>query len=349
MPPGLPIPSVPGGRADDPILGALRELTKSLNEVGKLLAGSVKSGGGLPSAGSSIGPSPAGVLGGVGAALGKVGLIATAAVGGIVGLGAALGGLVSKATPAVFEQFSLALNDLMAVIGRTLVPLFQTVFIPLVRTLADAFLELTPIFHGIITAIQPVVKVLIELLGEVLAGALQVLGSVVQTVAPYVLAFARVITEAIRTIMNWARQLLAMVGVDVPGLKPGASTGAAVRSASHMDPLEAVKAAQRAAFSLGTASSDPMLTATKGIYEKADEIYKWLKEELFTWLQGLPDALAALLRGGVGGFAESTRTAIDKAVDWYDRTAPDIGGKSVIGPVVDFIGESAFARLIRGE
>lgn len=122
-----------------------------------------------------------GAFGGAGA---MVGGAATAALGvGVVGFGAALTAVttsvkmagqvinsmasyVAKFSPATAEQMNLVFNDLQAVIGKALLPVFNAA-IPIVRQFADfinfAMNALTPSIGIVTEAFQAIIPPLIEL------------------------------------------------------------------------------------------------------------------------------------------------------------------------------------------
>lgn len=213
----------------------------------------------------------------------------------ILVFGEALGGLVNKANPAVFQQFTLAVNDLMAVIGRALVPLFETVVIPVIRMAADSLMDLAPAGAALAAALQP----LVELIGGAFGVAVGILAEAIKFVSPLIMVFARVLNDVGKIVGNAVRELLALIGISLPafGGKPGASVGAATRQAGHSGIDDVVKQAQRAAFSLGNAQNDPMgkmANAMDGVKSRADEIYKRL-EDMIAHIDELPAAIGEFI------------------------------------------------------
>lgn len=236
-------------------------------------------------------------LGGLGKAIAALGVAATGPTAAIIGMGQVLSGFVAKANPAVFEQFTLAMNDMMAVIGQALVPIFQTVVIPVVRAAADALTQLAPAGAALAAALEP----LIGLIGDAFAGAMGILAEAVRAAAPVILAFGSILRDVVRFVSNGVRELLSLVGIDLPGagVKAGASVGAAARQASHMDPTEAVRAAQRSAFSLGTASGDPMgkmADAMAATRSEAAAIKDFITNRLPQLIMELPRKIAEAAR-----------------------------------------------------
>ena len=261
-------------------------------------------------------------LGTLAGAIEAVGVLLAAAAGptaAILALGEALSGLVAKANPAVFQQFTLAVNDLLAVIGAALVPLFNTVFIPVIRMAADSLMQLAPAGQALAVALQP----LVELIGDAFAVAVGILAEAIKAISPVVMAFARILNDVVRFIGRQIRELLALIGINLPefGGKPGASVGAAVRQAGHTSVEDVVKQAQRASFSLGTAANDPMgqmANMAKEIKARADEIYKFLQDlpdligayiaelpgEIWEFIKTLPAEFERLFHQGEKGFGD---------------------------------------------
>jgi hypothetical protein len=114
-------------------------------------------------------------------------------------------------------------------------------------------------------------------------------------------AFARVIADVVKFVADGVRQLMAMIGInlpDTPGVKPGSSVGAATRQASHSGIDDVVKQAQRSAFSLGTASKEDPAAKTANfageIAKRADEIYNFIRDlpgKMWEYIQKLPELI----------------------------------------------------------
>ena len=319
-------------------------------------------------------------IGATGKAFGSIVGAAGVAVLAILAIATALAGMVQKANPAVYDQLQLAMNDLMAVIGQALVPIFQNVVIPVIRMVGDTLMGLAPIggaiatvlkplvavlgvvfevvgkilsviggvleqlapslnalgeaFLAIVQAVEPVISLVIDLISGALSVAVGALAKVLEAVIPYIVAIARVVGDVVKTVVGWVRQLLSFIGIDLPevaGTKPGSSVGAAARSAQHMDPMEALKQAQRSAYSLGTASgTDPAKAtsdAAKKISDRADQIYKFIQElpqKMWDFIKQLPEMIARAIKGLARSVVEGAGEAIGKAESFYDRHAPDI-------------------------
>lgn len=196
------------------------------------------------------------VLKGFGAAMAGIAAIGPATLATLGGIGGALGVFVSKANPAVFEQFTLALNDTLAVIGQGLAPVLQVVT-EMMRMFGDTLAVFSRDVGGalavILQSLMPVFEVFLEAFAQV--------GTLVADVLKQVAPAIRFIMEGIRDVFNWigdkVKWLLSLVGVELssPDIKRGASAGAATRSASIGSVADLVSKAQTSAFSLGNASS----------------------------------------------------------------------------------------------
>lgn len=349
------------GVLKDSVVGAVTSVGTAFKDMGAAITSVLLSSKSLLTSFADIGKA----ITSFGKSVGSMGLALGAVGGAVVGIGMALGEFVKKANPAVFDQFMLAVNDLMGVIGKALVPLFQTVFIPIVRLLGDVLMNLAPlgtalaqamkpvmevfnvigeivgralakvgevamnlapvfetlgnVFLTVVGAIQPIFDLLIDLLGGVLVEAAKLLAEAAKMAAPFIMAFARVISDVVQFISNGIRQLLALIGIDLPnapGVKPGSGVGAAARQASHSGLEDVVKQAQRTAFSLGTASKEDPAQKTAnhaaGIAKRADEIYSFIRElpskmwefiknlpqMIWDFMKDLPDLIAKAIRGG---------------------------------------------------
>ncbi len=84
-------------------------------------------------------------------AVGAIGRVAFGALAGLSGIGATIGGTAGLASPAMMQQFTLAMRDLGAVVGRILLPVFDA-FIKTIRGLADFIISLPPGVKSLATA-----------------------------------------------------------------------------------------------------------------------------------------------------------------------------------------------------
>src|SRR5690348_4908193 len=279
---------MPDPKPQSQLTGSLGGLQKTLEELGNTVANNVTSPIKLLN-------REFGSLGDVVKGAGKALAAMAGPTAAVMAFGEAVSGLVAKANPAVFQQFTLAMDDLMAVIGRALVPIFETVVIPVIRMAADSLMELAPAGAALAAALQP----LVELIGGAFAVAAHVLAEGIKLVAPVIMVFARVLTDVVRFVSRGIRDLLSLIGITLPefGGKPGGGVGAATRQAGHSSIDDVVKQAQRASFSLGTAQNDPMgemANATKEIKARADQIYQSLLD-LIKNIDQIPDKIGSYL------------------------------------------------------
>lgn len=181
--------------------------------------------------------------------------IAATAADAIARFGSSIAGLVAKANPVVAEQFTLALNDTLAVIGQALMPVLQVVT-QLMRLFGDAIASFSGELGSVLGEIAQALMPIFELMAEALA----ISGKVISAVLQFVMPAIRFIVEGIRTIFDWwirlVKDALSFIGIEIgdSAIKKGASVGAAVRSASTGDVEGVLRKARESALSLGAAS-----------------------------------------------------------------------------------------------
>ena len=169
-------------------------------------------------------------LGGVGKALGSLGTAATAAVSGVIELGKALSHMVGLANPVIASQFALALNDLMAVIGQALIPVFK-LLTELVRAWADTVItyasDMGATVGQILRPFVDVIKVGFDLLGRVgqqFAKLLDAVGPAVQSIGAVVLqvveAFAPLVNLVVELLGGALGAALKVLGAAVEAIAP---------------------------------------------------------------------------------------------------------------------------------
>lgn len=123
-----------------------------------------------------------GAIGAAGKALVGLGVAAQAAGQAVLGAGQAMAGFVAKANPAALQMFERAVEDLTAVVGQALTPVFNLVTQG-VRLLADALTPLAPIGATIAQAMQPAIATS-KIFADFLAQGIGQFGKVVAGVAP---------------------------------------------------------------------------------------------------------------------------------------------------------------------
>lgn len=168
-----------------------------------------------------------------GQALDALAAAAHRVVGGFDRLGSAFGRFVEAAAPAEMMRFQIAIRDLAASFGKIFEPVIlaatefanilnqfitslQPVVGPLIKQLADAFLEIA---KAVLDAVAPIIESLIPIF--------QLLADVV---LPPIVAVFRALSDAIRAVINWIRSWLGMRPLSE---RPSESTGPRTFAASQ--------------------------------------------------------------------------------------------------------------------
>src|SRR5262245_29991957 len=157
------------------VTDALRTKSEKILKATAAIAG-LTGQGGIAGFGGAIG----GIFGGV------TGAAAGAAVGG------AAGGAVGKFSPGTMERLSYAFDDLTAVLGERLMPIFETVVVPVVRLFGDVLESILPSGQEFAEILKPVTDFLADLrdalasiapvIHDVLVVGLKALGIALQVV-----------------------------------------------------------------------------------------------------------------------------------------------------------------------
>jgi len=238
-------------------------------------------------------------LGEVVRAFGAVASVApkVAAAAGV--LGSLISGVVAKANPAVAQQFTLALNDTLAVIGQALVPVLR-VLTRLMRSFGDTLQSFAGGVGEALASILDSLMPLFQVFLDVFARAGELVAGVLQFVAPLV----KIAAEGIRTVFEWigkaVRYLLDLIGIEVSEsrVRPGSSVGAAVRQAGVSSVSGVIQQAQISALQLGNASTSyGKMTAdnTAQLIVRADSIVgkiEWMVRNIEQMPRLIGDAVA---------------------------------------------------------
>jgi hypothetical protein len=277
-----------------------------------------------------------------------LGLAAAApvAAAAVAAVGLAMVQFVGKANPAVAEQFNLALNDVMAVIGQALTPVLQVVT-QVTRLFGDALAGVLPALGAVLGEIASSLMPIFEALFEAFAISLGFLADVLKIVAPVI----KIIADGIKTVFDWwlraIKYLLGLVGIELgdTSIKKGSSTGAAVRQAGHDSVEGLIKKAQASAFSLGTASGPnyAKMTAdnTAGALGKLDALADKLTALPENLAQRIVDAMNPF-KGDDGGGPN----LFDRITDPAGSAARDYARERDTGGGLGLVGE--FARRAMG-
>ena len=129
----------------------------------------------IPALADSMGKLATGMLGPL------TGIIQTA-ITPLRGIQDAIAPFINALNPALMEQLNLAFNDLMAVVGRALVPIVGAL-IPVVRLLGDALVPVS-------AALMPVFESLAKVLMNLASAVIPVMTGVIQAMIPHIQAFA---------------------------------------------------------------------------------------------------------------------------------------------------------------
>ncbi len=294
-----------------------------------------------------------GVIGALGHVVGAFGEVKNA----ITSLGNAVAPFVKMANPGLVQKFTMASDDLTAVMGRALIPIMEFAT-QNVRMFADAFMalsgplsrafssrlgEISKMFQSLFRTLEPVIDVLGAVWDAVsaIARPLMILGGILQKSILFPLELGlRLIAELMKPVLGLIEAFATLFGDlmeiissaldkvlqdirDFFGIKTiaGKSVGAAVRPASIGSIEDYGKRAQQAAFSLGTAGSAAEQTSSA-----AKEILAVMKaawQVIKAFIDSLPtkpsEAVAAAAdRGREAGRAVAGDTVADLAEDAWD-------------------------------
>jgi type VI secretion system secreted protein VgrG len=281
----------------------------TLSQVGKLATGAAKEA--IPAtstagaatattaAGATVAAAPASgaasALTAVSAALGPIGIAATAAAVALDIVGKTLKDafaetqhLVSKANPAVMKRFTLAFDDMEAVVGHRLTPVMETAtkitreigdvlatVLPNTSEMRDVLAPLGDTFKDVVQATKP----LIFAMKEGLSAALHELATTVQFTAG-------VTSGATEHWRQWAKRM---------GMEMESSMGAAARPAKVQGIESYLNSAYASALSSG--GNDPGQQTAKNTKEATD-----ILKEVREFLRGFGGAAAAGGQRAVEGF-----------------------------------------------
>lgn len=139
------------------------------------------------------------------------------ATGAIAGLGSVLGTLVGKAAPVEVEKFQIALNDTLAVIGRALIPVMQTMT-ELMRLAGDTFATFTGLVSGFLAAAMVPLTAVFRAFFDVAGRVGAALGKVLAAATPILAGLAESFTAIFSAVSPVINLLIDLIG----GLLAGA-------------------------------------------------------------------------------------------------------------------------------
>ncbi len=215
------------------------------------------------------------------------------------GAGNAIGEFTKKANPAQFQKFELAMDDLMAVIGKALAPAMEFIT-GIVRMLADTFMiliepiqklldailkPLMTVFEALFSAIAPILEIigqLVETFASVLGPVLEAFAAIIKVIFAVLEPFLRIIQALLEPFMDIIKEIGKVIGEVVKEIvkvietvvramrslfggdrKRPSSVGAAARPATISGVEEYGKKAQQAAFSLGITTENYQKTSSE--------------------------------------------------------------------------------------
>jgi hypothetical protein len=334
------------------LVPVLAQFTQVIRSVASAIAGTTEQGREV------IAAMAAGVAGLIafGAAMELISAIATGGIGPVIGaLAGAIGGalLASGKLQPIFDMLASSASGFLDQIGGALdvaTSLFQGLM-PVIGEvmgmiggfasyLIDAFQQALPAIMALAETVLAVAKPLMmiaSLMNAVLVEGLLALGKAFLFIAPVIVLVADVIGQAIKTIMGWVQQLLAMIGIELDlnfstrGSGPKGATGqplAPVRPAAYSTSMDDLRKAQAAAFSIGGAGAkkDPAIDTAKNtntIAKQAEEMKNMLRE-LFKYL---PEWITVALPNMV---YERMKMLANDVGNWTGRAAANASTKEIV-------------------
>lgn len=250
-----------GGGAKGGLAGALGAAVGGPGGAG---VGAGMAAGGTAAAGAAAG-----------AAGGPVGLAIVAAVAGIEGFKKALSSLVETLTegarlanPHAFTLLNIAMEDTMAVVGRTVVPLVQ-MFTQGMRGLGDILANILPNEFEVREAMAGMSKSLGEMITAFKGVATEVGPVIREGLLLAIRELAAAFTIAAKTsalFYTQMRKIIRLLGLGAPDefQQQRSSAGAAARPTRFMGFEEYAKSIQAAGF-MGGGIQDPMNRVADGL------------------------------------------------------------------------------------
>lgn len=211
--------------------------------------------------------------------------------------------LVGLARPAAVQQFTLAFNDAMAVIGRGMLPILQA-FTRAMRGVGNTYARLEPVINSVSQHVAAAIDKVFGELSKVWAES----GPAIELLAE---AFKVVVSGAVKVYLAFMRvgqiflrvwnQIARVLGFRGDSLKQNASSfGASTRDVKYVSSAEDVSrdVTTRALAQILNAGKKPdtELDALKGIDGLIQQVLEFLrqfptKEDIKNFLAGLVDAI----------------------------------------------------------
>lgn len=294
----------------DAVNGLLGKVGSSLNTLGGSLGpvalGFDAAGGAIKGLGSAVSLIP-----GVGQALGPMISGLSMLPDLLKGITDTLVGFAAKASPAQFQMWAMALEDVQGVIGGTFLPVLELMRDG-VRLFGDALASILPTAGEAREAMAPLRESLQELfgtireyvgeMGPVLRHGLLVAIRLVSTGLGYMVQGLRMFYQWLQPFWTWLRDVLGLRGEE--GLR--SSVGAAARQAHMGGAEEYQRQLQLSAYTQpGAATAATMPATMMNIQRSIDRIADWLANPFVALLGAMPPELA----GAITDALEMTRGA----------------------------------------
>jgi len=222
-------------------------------------------------------------------------------------LGAVAGAILQGMVPA----FRIVM-DLGGRVGQ--------IFLLMVNEARPAIEMMGAAFTQVLTALQPSMIEMTNLIGGTVASLVRLVAGVFQLVTPYITAFALVMVKFVDWVVYGIRQILSLLGLDFSATttpaKDDSSTGMAATGANIGSVQSVIDTAMKNAFAIGGAAVDiprETLDIAKGLKEIVDGILNALKNlpgAIWEKIQGMPGMLWELMKVLPSEIATQLATAL---------------------------------------
>lgn len=222
--------------------------------------------------------------------------------------------LVALANPAAVQQFTLAFRDTMAVMGRAMLPLMNSLT-KVMRGVGDQFARVEPLISAVSEKIGAVVEDIFAAWFKEMeenAPFIEAMGDAIVTVAKAAAWAAKGIMRIGENLMAMLKPVMELMGYTGAGKKASASSmGAAVRDVKTTSSAEdisksAIEKAMMQSLNGGKEKKDPVVEALNPLAELVRLASEYLpnmptKEDIERFIRELPGKL----REGAGNFVTS--------------------------------------------
>ena len=219
------------------------------------------------------------------------------AAAAVTGMARAVGRFVEASNPGLMLQFGMAVQDLMASLGR--------VFEPVIKILLD----FANVLNGFITSLQPVLGPLVSTLanawGQIAKAVLDVVGVLAEALLPVlqfladfilppIVAVFRVLADAIRAVVNWFRELIGLDPLERASGRGDQRTVAA-RPAQQIGAQQIGEQFRAAAFGSAANPVVESMRENNALTRESNGILRTIADRLQADLDRVPERLGALV------------------------------------------------------